>query len=129
MVYVGPDMFDLMKIVIPKIMNEWEYVAEVFRYDIPTIKSIKERGCGDPKKCCREFFMDWLQTNRGVEVGPKLWSTLLNILREVDEISADTIDSIIVKVKYLKYNNYCIDIPVSLAMHMHLYHDFIHITS
>ena len=65
----------------------------------------------------------------GVEVGLKVWSTLLNILREVDEISADTIDNIIVKVKHLKYNNYRIDMPVSLAMHMHLYHDFIHIAS
>ena len=27
-------MFDLTKIVIPKVMNEWEYIAEAFRYDL-----------------------------------------------------------------------------------------------
>ena len=55
-------MFDLMKIIIPKIMNGWEYVFEAFFYDNPTIKAIKERECADPKKCSREFFiLDWLQ--------------------------------------------------------------------
>ena len=81
-------MFDLIQIVVPKIMNEWEYrcmyVAVAFCYDIPTIKAIGERGRGDPKKCCQEFFMDWLQTNHGIVVGPKVWSTLLDILRDAD---------------------------------------------
>ena len=95
-------MHDLTKIVIPKIMNEWELVAEAFHYDIPTITAIKDRERGDPKKCCREFFKDWLQTNRGAEVGPKVWSTLLKILKDVDDISADTIEEITEKVKQLK---------------------------
>ena len=95
-------MFELSKIVIPKIMIEWEYVAYAFRYDIPAIKAIKERERGDPKKCCREFFIDWLQTNHGAEVGPKVWSTLLNILKQVDEISDETVQEITAKVKQLK---------------------------
>ena len=96
-----PEMFYLTKIVIPKIMNEWEYVAEAFRYDLATIEAIKERGDEDPKQCCREFFKDWLTTDHGNRVGPKVWSTLLHILNEVDEISAETTDDIVTKVKQL----------------------------
>ena len=97
-------MFDLTKTVIPKIMNEWEYVAEAFRYDLATIEGIKEKGGRDPKQCCREFFKDWLTTGHGSRVGPKVWSTLLDILNEVDEISAEVINDIAAKVKQLKCN-------------------------
>ena len=82
-------------------MNEWEYVAETFHYDISTIKAIRQEH-GDVKKCCREFFIDWLTTNHGTKAGPKVWSTLFKVLREVDEISADTIEDIIAEVKQLK---------------------------
>ena len=99
-----PEMFDLTKIVIPKIMNEWEYVAEAFRYDLAIIEAIKERRNGDPKQCCREFFKDWLITDHGNRVGPKVWSTLLHILSEVDEISAETTEDITTKVKQLQYD-------------------------
>ena len=95
-------MRELTKIVIPKIMNEWELISEAFDYDIPIITAIKDKERGDPKKCCREFFKDWLQTNHGVEAGPKAWSTLLTILKDIDEISADIIGEITEKVKQLK---------------------------
>ena len=95
-------MFDLTKIVIPKIMNQWEYIAEAFRYDLSTIDAISEKGGSDPKKCCREFFKDWLKTNNGAKAGPKVWSTLLSTLKQVDEISADILEDIIAKVKQLK---------------------------
>ena len=95
-------MFDLTKIVIPKIMNEWEYIAEALRYDLATIKAISEKGgVHDQKKCCREFFKDWLMTNNGAKAGPKVWSTLFKTLKQVDEISADTIEYIIEEVKQL----------------------------
>ena len=97
-------MFDLTKSVIPKIMNEWEYVAEAFCYDLATIEAIKERGDGNAKQCCREFFKDWLTTDHGNRVGPKVWSTLLDILNEVDEISAEIIEDITTKVKHMKYD-------------------------
>ena len=99
--HVEPDMFDLTKIVIPKIMNEWEFIAEAFRYDLATIKAIKDKEREDAKKCCREFFKDWLMTNNGAKAGPKVWSTLLDILKEVDEISADIVEHITEKVKLL----------------------------
>ena len=95
-------MFDLTKIVIPKIKNEWEYVAEALRYDLATIQAIKQTGGNDPKKCCREFFKDWLMTNNGSKAGPKVWSTLFNTLKVVDEISDDITEEMIKKVKQLK---------------------------
>ena len=94
-------MFDLTKIVIPKIMNQWEYIAEALRYDLAVIEAIKEMEGKDPKKCCRHFFKDWLMTNNGAKAGPKVWSTLLDALKEVDEISADITEDIIAKVKQL----------------------------
>ena len=99
--HVEPEMFDLTKVVIPKIMNEWEYIAEAFRYDLTTIKAIKYKERDDPKRCCREFFIDWLTSNNGAKAGPKVWSTLLDTLKQVDDISADIIEDIIEKVKQL----------------------------
>lgn len=95
-------MFDLITIVIPKIMCEWEYIAYALRYDLATIKAIKEKKREDPKKCCEEFFKDWLTTDNGANAGPKVWSTLFRILKEVNEISAEITEDIIVKVTQLK---------------------------
>ena len=85
-------------------MNKWEYVAEAFRYDLTIIEAIKESEHGNVKKCCREFFKDWLTTKNGAKVGPKVWSTLLDILKEIDEISDDDIKDIETNVKQLKYH-------------------------
>ena len=95
-------MFDITKVLIPRIMNEWEYIAEALRYDLATIKAIEDKKRGDPKGCCREFFKDWLMTNNGIKAGPKVWSTLLDALKEVDEIATDITENIIAEVKQLK---------------------------
>ena len=100
--HVEPEMFDITKIVIPKIMIQWEYIAEALRYDLAIIEAIKVKEGRDPKKCCREFFKDWLMTNNGAKAGPKVWSTLLDTLKEVDEIASDITEDIITKVKQLK---------------------------
>ena len=94
-------MFELTKIVIPKILNKWEEVAEVFHYDIPTIEAIKEKERGDPKKCCREFFKDWLQTKHGADVGPKVWLTLIEVLEKTD-IDPDIVIDITEEIMKLK---------------------------
>ena len=99
--HVEPEMFDLTRIVIPKIMDKWEYIAEALRYDLATIRAIKQKERADPKQCCREFFQDWLMTNNGAKVGPKVWSTLLDVLKKGDEISADIVEDITEKVKKL----------------------------
>ena len=82
-------------------MNKWEYIAEALRYDLVTIQAIKDKEREDPRKCCREFFKDWLMTNNGAKAGPKVWSTLLDALKRV-EIAADITEDIIAEVKQLK---------------------------
>lgn len=99
---IEPDMFDLAKIVIPKIMTKWEFIAEALRYDISTIEAIKLKEQNDPKQCCREFFKDWLTTKNGEKAGPKVWSTLLDTLKKVDEIGTDITEEITTKVKQLQ---------------------------
>ena len=97
-------MSDLKEVVIPKIMNKWEHVAKAFHYDVATIETIKERGFGDPKQCCQEFFRDWLTTDRSAKVGSKVWSTLLDTFKKVDEISADVTKDIVTEIRQLKCN-------------------------
>ena len=41
-------------------------------------------------------------TNYGAKAGPKVWTTLVHALKEVDEISADITEDIIAKVKQVK---------------------------
>ena len=94
-------MFQLMRIVISTIMTEWERIAFALRYEISTVNGIIQKGREDPRKCCEEFFKDWLTTNNGAKAGPKVWSTLLDALKEVDTISADTIKVITAEVKQL----------------------------
>ena len=79
-------MDDLISIVIPRINADWEDVAYALHYKIPAVKSIKTKHNNDPKKCCKELLTDWLITNNGV--GPKVWSTLLDKLEKVEELTA-----------------------------------------
>ena len=82
-------MADINKIVIPRIQAEWEQVAYALRYSIPTVKAIKENH-QNSKKCCLELFVDWLSTDHGA--GPKTWSTLIEKLKEVEDLTAATND-------------------------------------
>ena len=92
-------MFDLLKMVIPKIMNQWEYIAYALSYEIADVEAIKTKGDKVSRKCSEEFFKDWLITNKGD--GPKVWSTLINALRKVDDISTDIVDDIVTNIKQL----------------------------
>ena len=78
-------MKDLHKIVFPEIAAEWRKVADFLDYNIATIKLIAETGNKDPMKCCTELFDDWLTTDNGV--APKTWSTLIETLKEIDQLS------------------------------------------
>ena len=78
-------MKDLHKAVFPKIAAEWRTVADFLEYDIAAINLIAETGKEDPMKCCIELFSDWITTDNGL--APKTWSTLLETLKEVDQLS------------------------------------------
>ena len=79
-------MIELIRIVIPRIQYDWEDVAYVLHYEKPLIEWIRRNHEYNPKKCCRELFIDWLSTRNGAE--PKKWSTLLDKLKEVEELTA-----------------------------------------
>ena len=84
-------------------MTKWEDIAEALHYDLSMVEAIKVKECENPRQCCREFFKDWLMTNNGARAGPKVWSTLLDALKKVDEISVDIIEDITARVKQLNY--------------------------
>ena len=81
-----PQMMDLNRYVIPRIAAEWEDVAYALHFDIPTVDSIHQRYHSDPKRCCKELFKVWLSRNEGVS--PKIWATLLNQLKQIEELTA-----------------------------------------
>ena len=80
-----PKMKDLIIIVIPLLKAEWEDVAFLLNYKTHLVNSIKQFYRNDPRKCCRELFIDWLETNHGVS--PKTWSTLLNTIAESEDFT------------------------------------------
>ena len=80
-------MADINKIVIPRIQADWERVAFALCYSIPKVKAIKENN-QNLNNCCLELFVDWLSTDHGA--GPKTWSTLIEKLKEIEDLTAVT---------------------------------------
>ena len=78
-------MWELIKIVIPKVKAEWEYVAYSMKYDVATVKEII-KDCSNAEECCEKLFEDWLSTDHGA--APKIWSTLLQKIKDVDSLAA-----------------------------------------
>jgi len=89
-------MGDLNFIVVPEINAHWEDVAFALRFEIADVDSINEKCNGDPKKCCKQLFRDWLSTNKGVK--PTTWQVLLKKLKEVDDLTT-AVENIISKLK------------------------------
>ena len=83
-------MWDIIKIVVPKVSAEWEDLAYSMQYSIATVKAIK-KDCSDCQPCCRKLFEDWLSTDYGA--APKTWSTLLQKIKDVDSL-ATAVDDI-----------------------------------
>ena len=92
----------LERIVIPRIMNVWEQLAEALCYDDEIIAAIKYKHRDDQKECCRALFRDWRTTNHGKEAGPKTWSTLFDTIKYIDKIADDIREKMVAEVKQLK---------------------------
>ena len=78
-------MHDLNRFVIPEIEAHWEDVGFALDFAIQALDSINEKHKGDPRKCCQALLKLWLISSYGV--GPKIWSTLLSKISEVQELS------------------------------------------
>ena len=79
-------MWELTKIVIPRIKAEWKNVAYSMRIDLHIINSI-ERESHNLEECCQKLFINWLTTNNGPT--PKTWKTLLERVEDVDNLVAE----------------------------------------
>ena len=88
-----PEIWPIIKIVIPRIKAKWVYVAYSLQYEISAVKAFKNSG----EDGCVDFFTDWLTTNNGVT--PKTWRTLLNCIKDVAELqtAAEKIEEQIMK--------------------------------
>ena len=83
-VFSEPDIWQLTKVVIPKIKAEWKDVALSMGYGMHNIKDIKLES-EDFKECCQNLFSDWLETDHGPT--PKSWRTLLSKIKQVDSLT------------------------------------------
>ena len=101
--HAEPEMKDLIIIVIPLLKGEWEDVAFLLNYKPAEINNIKQAQHYDPKRCCRELFIDWLETNHGVS--PKDWGTLLNTIAESEDFTK-TVEDILEQLekKFIGYS-------------------------
>ena len=83
--FVEPEMSQLYKIVVPKIMAHWEEVAYIsFHCDLAKVDAIEAKHKSDPKKCCQELVKHWMRTEKS-----KTWETLLKQLNEVVELTTN----------------------------------------
>ena len=78
----------LHQLVIPNVAAEWKTVADYLDFTLPLIKIIEEQCRNDPVKCCTELFRQWLSSDYGVR--PKTWSTLIETLKEITQLSTVT---------------------------------------
>ena len=95
-------MYQLVRIVIPKLKNQWKYLAEALMYDPATIHDIEKKRYGDVELCCRDVLKGWLETNTGLEDEQKVWLTLVDGIKKADGISPNVAEDIFEEVKQLK---------------------------
>ena len=76
-------MKHLNNYVIPKIAADWKRVADSLEFDI---RIIKKKFQNDPLVLCEEMIRDWLSTDVGLK--PKIWSTLIAALKDVEQLTA-----------------------------------------
>ena len=83
----APTMRDIIKIVIPKIKAEWRSVGYCLGFEYYIINGI-ERDNADIRARCEKLIETWLNTSHGCD--PKVWKTLINRIKEVEDLIAVT---------------------------------------
>jgi len=84
----GPAMRLLHEIVIPRIAANWGKVADYLEYEVEDKKLISKKCCNNSERCCVELLEDWLSSDRGVS--PKSWSKLIEVLKQIKNLTAIT---------------------------------------
>ena len=80
-------MWELTKIFIPKIKDHWKELAFCMRYSTREVEIFNKEG-KNLHECCEKLFVNWLTTSHGPE--PKTYETLLNRIKEIDDLTAES---------------------------------------
>ena len=83
-VILDAQMFELIEIVAPKMMAEWESLAFCMRYT-PTEVAAFNKDAKDLKECCKNLFKNWLTTSHGPK--PKTYQTLLKHIKKIKNLA------------------------------------------
>ena len=82
---LGVEMWELLKIVIPKIQAKWKTLAYCMKYTPQEVETF-EKESNSVTESCNKMFVNWLTTYHGPR--PKTYQTLLKYVKEVDELAA-----------------------------------------
>ena len=69
-------MQQLIKIVVPMVKAEWQYVAYAMGYKVYEVNDIYRDSC-DSKERCVKLFAKWLTTG-----SDKTWRTLITVITD-----------------------------------------------
>ena len=78
-------MYELIKIVIPKVKAHWQNLSYAMKYDIGEVDVFDKDG-RDLEGGCKFFFTNWITTGHGPT--PKTYDTLLKYIKKVNELTA-----------------------------------------
>ena len=81
-------MWDLIRIVIPEVKASWVNLAYSMGYSVNAVSGFEKDG-RDSGEQCRKLFENWLTTGQGCT--PKTWQTLLDHLKQINELTAAVI--------------------------------------
>ena len=108
-------MYELIKIVIPRVKAQWRTLAYFMGYSIGKVHAFDIEG-RDLEERCKNLFTNWLTTSHGPT--PKTYKTLLKYIKEIDELTAahEVIEKELIKGndKGLALNNDYFTLPLFL---------------
>lgn len=110
-------MWELIKIVAPRVMAEWESLAFCMRYT-PTDVTAFKTDAKNLKECCTNLFKNWVTTDHGPK--PKTYQILLKHIKEIDNLTAPSaeIERELIEGKCKKITfSYCFSFVVDTALH------------
>lgn len=79
-------MFELLEIVAPRVMAEWDSLAYCMKYRPEEVEAFKKNASSDLKECCKNLFLNWLTT--GHDPKPKTYQTLLRHIKKINNLTA-----------------------------------------
>ena len=116
-------MWELIKIVIPKIKGHWKELAYCMRYSIGEVEVFDKEGKSNLQECCEKMFIKWLTTSHGPE--PKTYETLLYHIKKIDSLIAESeaIEKELTKGKGKQLNNMIACNSIEVYYHFRMFYN------